>query len=104
MGEAVHATLIVIGCPEISGVIMSEGVGVTTLDPSYLLAGGKNMGVKHGTYTVFDERHSPMSNLFVSMLNKAGVKTDQFADSTDGLGLSVLRGLAGLIADAKPGS
>ncbi|MEO0452819.1 MAG: DUF1552 domain-containing protein [Verrucomicrobiota bacterium] len=47
-----------------------------------VLAGGSNMGVKHGTYTVFDERHEPMSNLFVSMLNAVGVETDRFSDST----------------------
>jgi len=47
-----------------------------------VLAGGKNMGVEHGSYTVFDERHTPMSNLFVSMLNSAGIETQSFADST----------------------
>ena len=47
-----------------------------------VLAGGKNMGLKHGTYTVFDEKHEPMSNLFVSMLNAAGVETETFSDST----------------------
>ena len=40
------------------------------------------MGVKHGEYHVFDEKHTPMSNLFVSMLNAAGVSADTFADST----------------------
>lgn len=47
-----------------------------------VLAGGKSMGVKHGSYTVFDERHTPMSNLFVSMLNSVGIETQSFSDST----------------------
>jgi hypothetical protein len=47
-----------------------------------VLAGGSNMGAQHGSYTVFDEKHIPMSNLFVSMLNAVGVETDRFSDST----------------------
>lgn len=46
-----------------------------------ILAGGKNMGIKHGTFTKFEEK-TPMNNLFVSMLNAAGVKRDRFSDST----------------------
>ena len=47
-----------------------------------VLAGGSKLGVEHGSYTVFDEKHTPMSNLFVSMLNAVGVETEQFSDST----------------------
>ena len=47
-----------------------------------VLAGGSKMGVEHGSYTVFDEKHTPMSNLFVSMLNAVGVEAEQFSDST----------------------
>jgi len=47
-----------------------------------VLAGGEKMGLKHGGYHVFEEKDTPMSNLFVSMLNAAGVKTDSFSDST----------------------
>ncbi|MEM6886228.1 MAG: DUF1552 domain-containing protein [Verrucomicrobiota bacterium] len=46
-----------------------------------VLAGGSKLGVDHGTYTVFDESHVPMSNLFVSMLNAVGVETESFSDS-----------------------
>jgi len=45
-----------------------------------VLAGGKNMGVKHGTYSKFDDM--PMSNLLVSMLQTVGVETENFSDST----------------------
>lgn len=47
-----------------------------------VLAGGSNLGVTHGSYTVFDEKETPMSNLLVSMLNAVGATTDSFADST----------------------
>ena len=47
-----------------------------------VLAGGEAMGVKHGSYHVFDEKHTPMSNLFVSMLKAVDVSADTFADST----------------------
>lgn len=47
-----------------------------------VLAGGAAMGLAHGRYTIHDERHVPLSNLFVSMLRAAGVEVDAFADST----------------------
>ena len=47
-----------------------------------VLGGGSNMGLNHGSYTVFEEKETPMSNLFVSMLNAVGKPTDSFADST----------------------
>lgn len=46
-----------------------------------VLAGGSKLGVQHGSYTVFDESHVPMSNLFVSMLNAVDVPTESFSDS-----------------------
>lgn len=48
-----------------------------------ILAGGKNMGLKHGAYHKFTEE-TPMSNLFVHMLRSAGVATNSFADSDSG--------------------
>jgi hypothetical protein len=47
-----------------------------------VLAGGSKLGVNHGSYTVFDEKETPMSNLLVSMLNTVGAPTESFADST----------------------
>lgn len=47
-----------------------------------VLAGGSNLGAKHGSYTVFDEKKEHLSNLYVSMLNKVGVPVESFADST----------------------
>ena len=68
-----------------------------------ILAGGKNMGFKHGRYLNYGPEKPaggpwnggrepwqkeivhddiPLSNLFVSMLQRLGVETDKFADST----------------------
>ena len=50
-----------------------------------ILAGGKNMGLKHGRYMKFDENKENLSNLFVSMLNALDVPTERFADSKGNL-------------------
>lgn len=68
-----------------------------------ILTGGKNMGFRHGQYLNFAGNHPqggawtggrepwqkeitrediPLSNLFVTMLQRLGVETDRFADST----------------------
>ena len=69
-----------------------------------ILAGGKNMGLRHGRYLNYAGAHAyrggwaegdpepwtkkatkedlPLSNLFVSMLRRLGVKADSFSDST----------------------
>jgi hypothetical protein len=45
-----------------------------------IFAGG---GFKHGQHLAFDKQHNyPLPNLFVSMLQRAGLETDKFASST----------------------
>ena len=46
-----------------------------------ILAGGSELGLKHGRYLKFSDQ-VPMSNLFVTMLNRTGVVCAAFADST----------------------
>ena len=46
-----------------------------------ILAGGKNMGYKHGQYLTF-AKDVPLANLFVTMQKRMGVQADSFADST----------------------
>ncbi len=74
-----------------------------------ILAGGKNMGLKHGRYInragtnpqagAWDGRTEPwqkpatnsdvpLSNLFVAMLQRLGVETQSFSDSTEGFDLA----------------
>lgn len=71
-----------------------------------ILSGGQNMGFQHGQYRnyagtnrwaghwdgrrepwqeKFDYEDIPLSNLFVTMLQRLGVQTEQFADSTKAL-------------------
>ena len=49
-----------------------------------LIAGGANMGLKHGTY--WRKGSTPMSNVYLSILHSLGIPAKSFADST-----SVLR-------------
>ncbi|MCB9881241.1 MAG: DUF1552 domain-containing protein [Planctomycetes bacterium] len=46
-----------------------------------VLAGGSALGLKHGRYHRWDEK-TPLSNLFVTLLQQVGVPTKSFADST----------------------
>ena len=46
-----------------------------------ILAGGQNLGLKHGRFLKFGD-HVPLSNLFVTALDSMGVHREAFADST----------------------
>ena len=46
-----------------------------------VLAGGRALGFQHGRFLKFKE-DVPLSNLFVTMLNRVGVETAAFVDST----------------------
>ncbi|MEM6507838.1 MAG: hypothetical protein AAF711_20580, partial [Planctomycetota bacterium] len=47
------------------------------------LAGGKNMGFKHGSlHEWVGDKKVPMANLFVTMLQAMDIPTTKFADST----------------------
>ncbi|NNE93193.1 MAG: DUF1552 domain-containing protein [Verrucomicrobiales bacterium] len=46
-----------------------------------LLAGGSDFGLKHNQFLKFTEA-TPMSNLFVSMIQAMGIEADAFSDST----------------------
>ena len=46
-----------------------------------ILAGGKRMGLQHGSYQVFDDS-IPMSNLYLSRLQTLGGDSESFSDST----------------------
>lgn len=49
-----------------------------------LLAGGRQFGLKHNQFLHFDDS-TPMSNLFVTMLQTLGIETERFVDSTGSL-------------------
>jgi len=46
-----------------------------------ILAGGKRMGLQHGSYHVIDDS-VPISNLYLSMLQTLGVDSESFSDNT----------------------
>lgn len=49
-----------------------------------LLAGGRSLGLRHNQFLHFGEK-TPMSNLFVTMLQALGLETESFVDSTGSL-------------------
>ena len=52
----------------------------TTNNLPILLFGG---GFKHGNHLAFDRNNNkPLSNLFVSMLQRLGIEADKFGSST----------------------
>ena len=50
-----------------------------------ILAGGHRMGFQHGQHRRFKESDYRLSDLYVTMLQRLGVETDRFADSTRSL-------------------
>lgn len=52
-----------------------------------LVAGGANMGLKHGTY--WRKGESRMSNMYLSILHSLGIEQESFADSTSTLSSSI---------------
>jgi hypothetical protein len=55
-----------------------------------ILAGGSNLGLEHGVFRKFEEKEERLSNLYVSMLNRIDVRTENFSDSTGKLSTSIL--------------
>ena len=43
------------------------------------------MGFNHGQFLKYDEEKTRLSNLYLSMLQRLGVETDKFGDSTETL-------------------
>jgi hypothetical protein len=77
--------------PVLDNTIVLFGSGAsTTHNPTNLptlLAGGANMGLRHGTY--WRRPNTPMSNLYLSILHSMGVEEPSFSDSTGVLSDSI---------------
>ncbi len=71
----------------LDNTIVLYGSGASTTHNSHnlptLLAGGANMGLKHGTY--WREGESRMSNMYLSILRSLGIQEESFSDSTSTL-------------------
>jgi hypothetical protein len=51
-----------------------------------LIAGGQKLGLKQGQHLAFDvEKHPPLSNLLLLVIQAMGVETSRFQDSTSTL-------------------
>tara|TARA_R110000850_G_scaffold4202_4_gene19540 strand:+ start:985 stop:2301 length:1317 start_codon:yes stop_codon:yes gene_type:complete len=50
-----------------------------------ILSGGGNLGIQHGHYRKYDENEVPLSNLFVTMLDRMGTGIEKFKDSNGAL-------------------
>lgn len=75
-------TLILYG----SGMNSGKGGEHSPKNLPTLVAGGQQLGFKQGQHLAFDvEKHPPLSNLLLSMIQAMGVETDQFRDSTSTL-------------------
>ncbi len=72
------------------GSNLGDGSSHSTKNLPVLLAGG---GFRHGQHLAFDpDQPPPLCNLFVSMLQRLGIETDQFSSSTGSLtGLDLQR-------------
>ena len=74
-------------------VLFGSGAS-TTHNPKNLptlVAGGANMGLKHGTY--WRKNDTPMSNLYLSILHSLGIRQEAFSDSTGVLRDSIFAGV-----------
>jgi hypothetical protein len=69
----------------LDNTIVLYGSGASTTHNSHnlptLIAGGTNMGMKHGNYWRGKDE-TPMSNVYLSILRTLGIEQESFADST----------------------
>ncbi len=78
-GSVLDSTVIVYG----SGMNSGTGGEHSPKNLPLLVAGGKRLGVQHAGHVAYDvDNHPPLSNLLLSVIQKSGVETDQFADAT----------------------
>jgi hypothetical protein len=75
----------------LDNTIVLYGSGASTTHTSRnlptLIAGGANMGLKHGTY--WRNGETRMSNMYLSILHSLGVEEESFSDSTGTLSDSI---------------
>jgi hypothetical protein len=76
----------------LDNTIVLFGSGASTTHNSHnlptLIAGGANMGMKHGNYWR-GKGETPMSNVYLSILHTMGIEQESFADSTGTLSCPV---------------
>ena len=70
--------------------VIAYGSGIRTnhmtRDTPTLVAGHGGGGMNQGQHYIFESEQTPLANLWFSLLNQAGVKTERFGDSEGKLG------------------
>ncbi|MGL6097267.1 MAG: hypothetical protein ACRC7O_15895 [Fimbriiglobus sp.] len=52
-------------------------------DGNSSVAGGRKLGLTHGRHLAFDpDKHPPLANVLLTLVQKMGVETGKFADAT----------------------
>jgi hypothetical protein len=65
-----------------SGMNSGEGGAHSPKNLPLLLAGGKDLGLKHGQHLAHDiDKHPPMSNVLLTMIQKMEIESSQFQDA-----------------------
>lgn len=78
-GSMLDQTIVVFG----SGMNSGAGGDHSPKNLPLIVAGGKRLGFKHNQHVKFDEnKHPPMANVLLQVIQKTGVETDRFADAT----------------------
>ena len=78
-GKMLDRTMVLFG----SGMNSGKGGEHSPKNLPTILAGGSKLGLKHGQHLAFDQdKHPPLSNLLLTMIQKMGVETSSFRDST----------------------
>ncbi len=79
-GNMLDSTLIMFGSGMNSG---AERGDHSPKNLPLLVAGGKKLGLKHNQHLAFDpDKHPPLSNVLLTLLQKAGAPAEKFADAT----------------------
>ena len=78
-GTMLDHTLVMFG----SGMNSGEGGGHSPKNLPLLVAGGHRFGLQHGQHLAFDQdRHPGIASVLLTLLQKMGVETDSFSDSS----------------------
>ena len=77
-GTMLDNTLVLYG----SGMSNGKGGGHSPRNLPLIVAGGQNLGLRLGQHLKFENDSPPMSNLLLTLLQRAGLDSDSFSDST----------------------
>jgi len=78
-GNMLDHTMVLFG----SGMNSGKGGEHSPRNLPLVLAGGHKLGLQHGQHLAFDEKnHPPLNNVLLTMIQKMGIETEAFHDST----------------------